>query len=494
MDNNLSKAPAPAPAQAPTHVQAPAQAQAQAPAQGPAPAPHRWRVAIGLWWADWHSVWQSWRCEPPTAVLRRLAWLRMAEKGPRLLTFLCCATVLLFCVWASWAKLDEVARGSGQVVPSQRVQQIQNLEGGILQGVMVTEGQVVEQGDLLARLDNETAGSQYREALARGVEHEAAIARLEALINSTEPEYPPKVLAVPEMVQRQNDILAATRAQLTSEIQVLQSQYEGKVKEAEEQEERLRQLATQLGLSEKQLNLARPALQARAFSALEFVNLEQKAQALKSELASLEISIPRLRLAAGEALERLSLRRAEMVTQSRREINEIQTRLLSLRELLTAGSDKVLRTELRSPVRGTVKKIHMNTVGGVIAPGATLMEVVPLDDTLIIEARFSPTDIAFLYPGQQAVVRLSAYDFAVYGGLEALVEHISADTMEGKQGEFFYQVKLRTTQKSLLHKGHELPILVGMVADVDVLTGKKTVMDYLLKPILKVRQRALSER
>lgn len=452
------------------------------------------RTTVQRWWAEWRTLWQSWQATPPSAVLRRLAWLRQPEKGPRVLSWLCCGTVLLFCLWASWAELDQVARGGGQIVPSQRVQQIQNLEGGIMQEVLVKEGQIVEQGDLLARIDNEAAGSQYREALARSVEHEAAIARLEALIHDSDPVYPPTVLAVPEMVQRQNDILAATRAQLASEIQVLQSQYEGKGKEAEEQEERRRQLATQLSLAEKQVSLARPALQARAFSALEFVNLEQKVQALKSELASLNISIPRLQLAVKEANERLALRRAEMVTQSRREINEIQTRLLSLRELLTAGSDKVLRTEVRSPVRGTVKKINITTVGGVIPPGATIMEVVPLDDALIVEARFSPTDIAFLYPGQAAVVRLSAYDFAIYGGLEAVVEHISADTLEGKQGEFFYQVKLRTTQKSMLHKGKELPILVGMMADVDVLTGKKTVMDYLLKPLLKVRQRALTER
>lgn len=452
-----------------------------------------WRERARHWRQTWQTC-QTRRTDAPTAVLRRLAWLRKAEPGPVMLTWLCCGTVLLFCLWAVWANLDEVARGGGQVVPSQRVQQIQNLEGGILQAVMVHEGQVVEQGDLLARLDNETAGSQYREALARSVEHEAAIARLEALIAGGEPDYPPSVRAEPEMVRRQNDILAATRAQINSELQVLQAQHEGKLKEAEEQEERRRQLTTQLALADKQVNLARPAMQARAFSALEFVNLEQKAQALKTELAGLDISIPRVRLAVREAEERLALRHAEMVTQSRKEMNEIQTRLLSLRELLTAGSDKVLRTEVRSPVRGTVKKIHITTVGGVIAPGATIMEVVPLDDTLIVEARFSPADIAFLYPGQAAVVRLSAYDFAIYGGLEAVVDQISADTLEGKQGEFFYQVKLRTTQKSLEHKGAKLPILVGMMAEVDVLTGKKSVMDYLLKPLLKARQRALTER
>ena len=445
-------------------------------------------------WAQWRRTWQEWQCQEPTSAVRRLAWLRTGEVRPRVLTWLCFGIVMLFGLWAAWAELDEVARGGGQVVPSQRVQHIQNLEGGILQAIMVREGQVVAQGDLLLRIDNESAGSQYREALARSIEYEASIARLEAYIEERDPLYPASVGKTPEMVRRQNDILEATRRQTKAELQVLQSQYESRLKEAEEHQERKRQVITQLSLAEKQVALARPALQARAYSALEFGNLEQRVQALKTDIAGLEISIPRLQVAAREAEERVTLRKAEMITESRKELNELQTRLLSLRELLTAGSDRVLRTEVRSPVRGTVKKVNVNTVGGVIAPGATIMEVVPLDDDLIIEARFSPADIAFLYPGQPAVVRLSAYDFAIYGGLEAVVDQVSADTLEGKQGEFFYQVKLRTPQTTLHHKGKELPVLVGMVADVDVLTGKKTVMDYLLKPLLKARQRALTER
>lgn len=428
------------------------------------------------------------------APLRRLAWFRQGEPRPRRLVQLSALTMLLFLLWAGWADLDEVARGYGQVVPSQRVQVIQNLEGGILQALQVQEGQVVQQGDLLARIDNETAGSQYREALARSIELQAAIARLEATIKNRDPVYPPTVMAQPELMQRQNDILQATRHQNEAEFELLDSQHHTRLQEAAEQEERLRQISTSLALAEKQLRLARPAMEARAFSALDFVNLEQKVQSLKADIATLEIAIPRLRSAAKEAQDRLALRRAELVTQQRKEISETETRLFSLRELLSAGSDRVLRTEVRSPVHGTVKKVFQNTVGGVIPPGGTIMEVVPLDDTLIIEARFSPADIAFLYPGQKAVVRLSAYDFAIYGGLEAFVEQISADTLEGRQGEFFYLVKLRTQQRHLLHKGKELPILPGMVAEVDVLTGKKTVLDYLLKPLLKVRQRALSER
>lgn len=425
---------------------------------------------------------------------RQEALRRTAPAGSVRLVWGSAAALVLLLLWAGLAEVDELARGTGQVVPSQRVQLVQNLEGGILQGIPVREGQRVEQGDVVARIDNETAGSQYREALARSLEHQAAIARLEALIGGGDAVYPPEVLAEPELTRRQNDILAAARAQTEAELHVLALQRELRTREAAEQEERRRQLTASLELALKQRDLAHAALQAKAYSALEFLNLEQRVQNLKAELAGLEHSIPRLHTAAREMEERLALRKAELEAQYRREINEIQTRLLSLREMLTAGSDRVQRTEMRSPVRGVVKRIHTHTVGGVVAPGATLMEIVPLDDTLIIEARFSPTDIAFLYPGQKATVRLTAYDFAIYGGLAAEVEQIGADTVEGRQGEYFYAVKVRTDRNHLEHKGQTLPIMVGMLAEVDVLTGKKTVLDYLLKPLLKARQRALRER
>lgn len=426
--------------------------------------------------------------------LRRAALERVARPASLRLVWLSAFALACLLAWAAWAELDELARGSGQVVPSQRVQLLQNLEGGIVQAVLVKEGEQVGQGAVVLRIDNEAASSQYRDALARSLEHQAAIARMEALIAGGTADYAQEVLAEPEVVRRQNDILEATRAQTEAELQVLALQKETRLQEAEEQEERKRQVAASLELAERQRDLARPALQAKAYSALDFLNLEQRVQSLKAEMAGLGHSIPRLRTAGREVEERLTLRKAELAAQYRREINETQTRLLSLRELLSTGDDKVTRTEVRSPVRGVVKRIHTNTVGGVVAPGATLMEIVPLDDSLIIEARFSPTDIAFLYPGQPARVRLSAYDFSIYGGLDAQVEQIGADTLEGRQGEYFYLVKVRTDRKNLEYQGQTLPIMAGMVAEVDVLTGKKTVLDYLCKPLLKTRQRALRER
>ncbi len=411
----------------------------------------------------------------------------------RLVWFSAIAVTILL-TWAGFARIDQMARGQGQVVPSQRIQLMQNLEGGIVQEIPVREGQIVEKDAIIMRIDNEAAGSQYREALVRSLELAAGIARLEALIKGTDPKYPAQVLEKKQLVQRQNELLHAERKQNNAELQVLTLQSETKQREADEQKELKKQAEASKKIVQRQRDLALPALRAKAYSEVQFLDIEAKLQALKAELAGFEHSIPRLEAAAKEAKERHTLRKAELENTYRQELNELQAQYLSLVELLSAGDDRVKRTEMRSPVRGVVKAIYANTVGGVVAPGATVMEIVPLDDSLIIEAKFSPADIAFIYPGQKATVRVTAYDFAIYGGMEAEVENISADTMQNERGETFYKVKVRTTSAHLSHGGENLPIIAGMITEVDVLTGKKTVLDYLLKPLLKAQQRALRER
>ncbi len=416
------------------------------------------------------------------------------SKRSVLLLWLTAISLVIFIAWASFSELDQTARGLGQVIPSQRIQQIQNLEGGIVQEISVQEGQLVEKDEVVMRIDNEAAGSQYRENLIRSIEYEASIARLEALINNSNPIYSPQVLEFPELVQRQNDMLNIGKRKQESELQVLALQSDTRKREAAEQKENKKQLLQSLALIEKQRSLALAALKAKAYSELDFLEIEQKIQSINAELAALDHSIPRLEVAAIEAEERQNLRKAELEALARTELNEIQIQLLSLKELLTAGGDRVKRTEMRSPVKGIVNSILANTVGGVVAPGATVMEIVPLDDTLIIEAKFSPADIAFIYPGQKAKVRLTAYDFSIYGGIEATVENIGADTLQNQQGETFYQVKIVTSNSYRNDQNEELPIMAGMTAEVDIITGKKSIMDYLLKPLFKAQQRAFRER
>lgn len=402
---------------------------------------------------------------------------------------------LVFIGWAAFASLDEVTRGQAQVIPSQRIQEIQNLEGGIISEIFVREGQIVEKGTVLVRLDNESAASFFRDAVAKSYEHMAAIARLEAELSGKDPVYPPEVVEnAPQVVADQTSIHNARKRQLELELSVLESQLTQKRQEVEEMVGRQGQLGASLRVAQEQRDIARPLVEKQIYSKVDYLSLEQRVIQLRGDISSLAVNIPKARSAVHEVEQRLSHRKAEVRSQAVEEINKRRVELNSLRETLSAGEDRVTRTDLRAPVRGTVKRIIINTQGGVVKPGESILELVPLDDTLLIEARIRPADIAFLHPGQKAIVKITAYDFSIYGGLEAGLEQISADTIEDRKGEFYYLVKLRTKKNAITYRGENLPIMPGMTATVDILTGKKTVLDYLLKPILKAQQNALRER
>jgi len=420
---------------------------------------------------------------------------RKGRLSSRLLLYAVSLTFFVLLIWAAVAEIEEIVVGTGQVIPSQRIQQIQNLEGGILREVLVREGERVDRGALLLRIDNEQAGSLYRDALTRSLELAAAIARLDAELSGAAPDYPPELERnAPEIVARHNTLLAARLEKSATERKALEAQLDSRKLEAEEQLAKQRSLNSSLVLSVEQRNLAKNLMASRSYSKMEYLNLEQRVSALQGELDTLESTIPKTRAAIREAEERLRLHEAGANAEILAELNRANAELATLRETITAGGDRVTRTEARSPVRGVVKSVNITTEGGVIMPGQVIMEIVPLDDSLIVEARVSPQDIAFLFVGQKAKIRLTAYDFAIYGSLDAVLENVGADTIEGRQGEIYYLVKLRTLTNALEHHGQILPILPGMMATADILTGKKTVLDYILKPILKAKQSALRER
>ena len=403
--------------------------------------------------------------------------------------------VLAFLVWANYAVMDEVTRGTGQVIPSQRIQVIQNLEGGILEEILVSENQIVNKNDILIRINNSVAASQYRDTAHQALEHEAAIVRLTAEAEGKALKFPQKLSSQSQLLQDQKNIYQAKQRQLNSEIKVLESQQKQKEQEIAEMIGKQKQLQQSLQVVQKQLDLARPLREQRLYPEVDYLKLEREVITIKGDLSSLNLGLPRVRQAAQEAKQRIQQRRAEYQAKALDELNRRRVELNSLKETLTAGEDRVTRTDVRSPVRGTIKQLNANTIGGVIRPGENIMEIVPLDDTLLIEARIRPADIAFLHPGQNAMIKITAYDFSIYGGLEGVVEQISADTIQGEQREeSFYKVNLRTKTNALQYHGAELPIIPGMTASVDILTGQKTVLDYLLKPILKAKQNALRER
>ncbi len=437
------------------------------------------------------------------------ALARKPAVGARALSLVVGLLFLALLVWSSFAYVDEVTHADGQVVGSQRTQIIQNLEGGILQAVLVKEAQIVEKDAPLARIDNQMAESSYRDTVNKALENRAAIVRLEAELNEEAPPvFPPELTQglggsaadfvdgdkVRSIIADQISIYKARREQFAAELEVLQSQHQQRQREVEEQIARKRNLDRSLALAREQRDIAYPLMQRQVYSRVDFLALEQKVVSLRGDVESLASSIPKSQAAVREAEQRISFRRAELDAAITEELNKRRIELASLLETLAAGGDRVTRTEVRSPVRGTIKQIYIHTVGGVIKPGEPIMEVVPLDDTLLVEARVRPADVAFLHPGQKAVIKISAYDFSVYGGLEGSLEEISADTIEDKRGDFYYRVRVRTPKTSIVYQNEELPIIPGMMATVDILTGKKTILDYILKPILKARQNALRER
>lgn len=440
---------------------------------------------------------------------------RGAGKGTVRLTIAICLFMLALLLWAALADIDEVTHAEGQVIASQRTQIIQNLEGGILRAVLVDEGGIVEKGDVLAQLDNEMAASSHRDALGKTVDHALALIRLEAELSRNAALWPTDVSSwlrqvvgpslgteIPadiltqahESLHSQQGLLQARSSQRDSEVRLLQAQQEQRVQEVREMQTRLGNLERSLVLAKEQRSIAAQLHGRGSYSRAEYLNVQQQEQQAQSELDSLKQALPRAEAAAREAGERIAFRQAELDASLADEASKRRQELASLRETLNAGSDRVTRTELRSPVRGTVKRIAITTVGGVVKPGEPIMEIVPLDDALLIEARVRPADVAFLRPKQQAMVKISAYDFAIFGGLSGKLVQISADTLEDRRGDTYYLAKIRTQGTAIMYQSESLPIIPGMVATVDILTGKKTVLDYILKPILKARQRALRER
>ena len=439
------------------------------------------------------------------------ALARRPEFGIRVLSISVAVFFLCLIIWSAIASVDEVTHAEGSVVGSQRTQTIQNLEGGILRAVLVHEGQIVDKGTVLAQLDNEMAESSYRDAVNKAMENSLAVIRLESEIRGERPVFPENIDAwaekvigrrvepallgrVNQIIQDQENAWSSRRDQLSAEIDVLQSQYVQRLHDVEELTARKVQLDRSLELSIEQRNTAYALVQRNNFSKLEYLGMQQRVVELQGQIDSLAATIPKAKAAADESKQRITSRKAEQIAAVTDEINKRRQELNSLRENLSAGRDRVTRTELRAPVRSTVKQIYISTVGGVVKPGEPIMDLVPLDDTLVVEAKVKPQDVAFLRPGQQVMVKVSAYDFSIYGGLDGKLESISADTIEDKRGEHFYLVKVRTQKNAIVYHNESLPIIPGMVVTADILIGKKTVLDYLLKPILKAKQNALRER
>ena len=407
---------------------------------------------------------------------------------------------LLFAItWANYATLDEVTRGEGKVIPSSQIQVIQNLEGGILSELLVREGQMVEKGQALAKLSDIRFSSESQESKLKYYELLTQIARLTAEVEDKPLTFPAELTRnAPNMVKSAQQLYDTRQRTLQSTLDVLDQQHRQKQQEVSEMKTKRNQLSTSYDLVKQELDMSEPLVAQGAFSEIELLRLKRTANDIQGDLNAMVFSIPRLESAIAEITQKKHQEKSNFVSEASKDLNEAKGELERTLASLTKLEDRVLRTQVVSPVKGTVKQLNITTVGGVIQPGMDIMEIVPDEDTLLIEAKIRPKDIAFLHPGQKATIKFSAYDFSIYGGLEAHLEYISSDTIEDERerenDKFYYLVRLRTLKNHLIHKGEKLYIIPGMIAEVDILTGKKTVMDYLLKPILKAKDTAMRER
>lgn len=435
------------------------------------------------------------RGDPEFAIGRAAAELHAPRGFAHLLLFVIAAFFVIFFAWASWAELEEVTRGEGKVIPSSQVQVVQNLEGGIVAEIPVREGAIVEPGEVLVRIDDVRAASELRESRQRYLALQGALSRLRAEVDDVPVAFAPEIMTEASGVaQSEGALYRARKEALQSELEILRSQAAQREQELTELATRLGQLERSHALALEELEITEPLAASRVVSRVQLLRLEREVNDLAGELEATRLAVPRVEAALREATRRIDERQLSFRAEAQRELTAVQAEAAALQEVITAEADMLSRTEVRSPVRGTVKQLFVNTVGGVIQPGADLVEIVPLEDNLLVEAKVRPADIAFLRPGQPAVVKVTAYDFAIYGGLDAVVEDISADTITDERGESFYRVRVRTHESALHEAGEPLPIIPGMTTQVDILTGEKTVLDYLLKPILRAKERALRER
>jgi adhesin transport system membrane fusion protein len=402
--------------------------------------------------------------------------------------------VVVLLVWAALARVDEITRGEGRVIPSRQLQVLQSLDGGVVAEILVREGQVVEPGELLLRIDETRAVSGVKESRAQAFALRAREARLRSLAEGT-PFVPPRPTAghaeEERIVEEERRLLESRQAELRNLLSINEQQLLQRQQELAEMRARRGSAQQALDLAQQELNKTRPLLASGAVSEVDVLRLERDVARFRGEVEQASAQIARVQAAIGEAQRKIQETEISFRNEARRELSEVLGTLAALNESTVALADRVDKTAVRSPVRGTVQRLLANTVGGVIQPGRDIVEIVPLDDALLLEARILPKDIAFIRPGQNAVVKFTAYDFAVYGGLSGKVENISPDTVLDERGNAYYVIRVRTDRPAF---SEQLPILPGMTAEVDILTGHKTVLSYLLKPILRAKSLALTER
>ncbi len=413
----------------------------------------------------------------------------------RVLLYFICLMVLAFIYWAMHAELDEITRGTGKFVPSSKNQIIQHLEGGIVSEILVSQGDQVEAGQPLLRIDNMFSSSNFGETRLKREELLARKLRLEAETGKGIIEDTTAVASIPsELLNNEKALLRNNLDYLQNQKLIIDQQISQRGSEITEAEIRIGNARKNKELLQKQIDMTRPLVERGIESQTDFLKLEREMISINDTIESTKAAIPRLRSGVTELQKKNNDLIISFQTRAQKELNEISAMITQMSEKQSALEDQVSRTLVISPVKGIVKQMYVNTKQGVVRPGMDLIEIVPVSESLIAEAKVMPSDIAFLHPGQKAKVKVTAYDFSIYGGLDGELIDISADSLLEPNGMPYFLVRIKTEQNFLGTSEKPLRLVPGMMVSVDILTGKKTVMDYLLKPIFKAQSQALTER
>jgi adhesin transport system membrane fusion protein len=416
-------------------------------------------------------------------------------RGGRTIVWLTLILVALVLYWMYVSDIEEVTRGMGKVIPSSQIQVVQNFEGGILAELLVKSGDIVKKGQVLMRLDETRFNAPYRQSRMKYLALNARAARLRAETLGMEMVIS-EVLEKerPEIVKREQQLFTSRQQELFARLGVLEEQAEQRQQELVELKEKLREIRRTYKLLKREIDLTKPLVEQGAVSEVEVLRLERQASIMLGEISATKLAMPRVESKMEEADKVINEEKLTFSNNAKEELNEVEVELEALATTEVALADRLERTSVKSPVYGTVKQVLLNTVGGVVQPGMDLVEIVPLEDTLLIETQIKPSDIAFLRPKQKAMVKFTAYDFTIYGGLDAELEQIGADSITDEKGNSYYMVRVRTNQNFLDGRDGPMPIIPGMVTSVDIVTGKKTILTYLLKPMLRAKHMALRER
>jgi len=416
-----------------------------------------------------------------------------------ILLIACVSLFIAFLGWAYFAEIDEVTRGEGQVIPSSKKQMVQSLEGGIVEDILVREGHTVKKGQILLRIDDTGLSSDLGELQAKQLSLRAQVKRLR-----TEAEDPDATQVsfdddlrkrAAATTSNEETLFEIRKSALDNQISLHRERLQQRRQELAELDENRKRFENGLEIALREFKLKEPLAKRGIVSKTDVLKLEREISDLKGQVASTKQAIPRAEASIREAERLIDEQKLTFRQNAQTELNAKLSDLSVVDQSIKAASDRVVRTDIRSPVEGIVNKLHTNTIGGVVRAGEPLAEITPIEDMLRVEVRVPPKDIAFVSPSQKALVKITAYDFTIYGGLDGKVEIISSDSIKDEETkESFYFVTVKTTE-NILRRGQEtLPIIPGMVAQVDIVTGKKSVLDYILKPIVKAKREALRER